>query len=181
MIHDAIRSAAREFFAASFHVLEEDRVIPTPAFHPFIKVGRDYFGHDIMALTQFIELERLLNSSFPDRFAEPLKRHTAEFAQTYMFSLLDACVARCGSRGESFDVSSPSVDASIDELIDVLESDTYELICCRVVSHMTTDTGNPVSIGDVEVVPERGDRDDLLRRIAQEIPGAAGVFNRDRS
>ncbi len=149
-----------------------------PVFHPWIQVGRDYFGSEIMALPEYRTLEEGLNDTHPERFAEPLKRRNGEFAMTYMFSLLEACVARC-ARSENFDATAPEVDACVNEMLAVLGAKTYGVVCCRVVSHLTTATGAPMQIGDVTVVPETDVHGVLLRRITEEIPGAASALNRD--
>lgn len=173
-----LRDLGRAFVGAAFGVLREDHVIPTPIFHPYIEVGRDYFGPEIMGLPEFRALEAQLDTTYPERFAEPLKRPHAEFANTYIFSLLEACVARCARDGE-FDANSPAVDESLAELLTVLGTRSYEVVCCRFVSHLTTATGAEVRIGDVTVVPEPEDQGRLERRIQEEIQGTASAFNRE--
>jgi len=173
-----LRAPSRAFIAAAFDVLSEQHVIPTPIFHPFVAVGRDYVGDSIMALAEYHALEAQLNDAYPERFAEPLKRRHAEFASTYMFSLLEACVARC-ARDRSFDADGQAVDKSIDELLAVLGTTTYEVVCCRHVSHLTTTSGAEVQIGDVTVVPEPEQWGGLVDRIQHEIRGAARAWNRD--
>src|SRR5581483_1574698 len=174
----SLRMTSRAFVAAAFDALHQDDVIPTPSFHPYVRVGRDYYGPEIMALEQYRQLERELNDAYPNRFADPLKRRHAEFASTYIFSLLEASVARCGHRHD-FAHDSPAVDESISEMLSVLDAESYEVVCCRVVSHFTTKTGQPLRVGPIEVVPEdRGSRS-LERAIGQRIPGALAAFNRD--
>jgi hypothetical protein len=73
----------------------------------------------------------------------------------YMFGLLEACIARCALAG-SFDIDSQAVDESIDELLAVLDTTTYEVVCCRHVSHLTTASGDEVQVG-------LGFAEDLLR------------------
>ena len=69
------RRAAEEFVAEAFEVLEREHVIPTPRFATDIRVGRDYFGGTISALSSFGLLERTIGEGFPDRFAEkPIRR-----------------------------------------------------------------------------------------------------------
>ena len=64
-----------------------------------MQVGRDFFGDTIHSVPEYHELEKLLNELYPERFDEPLKRRHAEFASTYIFNFLEACIARCGRRG----------------------------------------------------------------------------------
>src|SRR5206468_4156046 len=115
-----------------FPNLRDEFVIPTPHFHPYVRVGRDYFGDTIHSVSVYAQLEKQLNDLYPHRFAEPLKRRHAEFANAYIFSYLEACIARCGRLGyrdhqDHFDVASEAIDESIDELISVLDSPTYEV------------------------------------------------------
>jgi hypothetical protein len=171
-----LRPASRAFIAAAFDVLREQRVIPTPIFHPYVAVGRDYFGDSIGALATFHALETQLNDAYPNRFAEPGERR--EFPEVYIFSFLEACIVRCAQAG-SFDADSQAVDESIDELLAVLETMTYEVICCRHVSHLTTASGDEVQVGDVTVVPEPERWGGLVQRIQREVRGAARAWNRE--
>ncbi len=173
-----LRAASRQFIAAAFDVLTDQHVIPTPIFHPYVAVGRDYFGDPIRALAEYGAFEAYLNAAYPERFAEPLKRRDAEFPSMYMFSFLEACVARCARNG-SFDADSQGVDESIDELLAVLGAKAYEVVNCRHVSHLTTTSGADVQIGDVVVVPEPDRWGGLTERIQREIRGAARAWNRD--
>lgn len=173
-----LRAAVQAFIAAAFNVLRAEHVIPAPIFHPYVAVGRDYFGDTIRALPEYQALEAQLDDAYPERFAEPLKRRHAEFASMYMFSFLEACVARC-ARDHSFDADSQAVGDSIDELLAVLGTTDYEIVCCRHVSHLTTTTGAEVQIGNVTVVPEPEQWGGLVDRIQREIRGAARAWNRD--
>jgi len=170
----------RAFVSAAFDALAQEHVIPTPAYHRYTAVGRDYFGQSVMNLAQFGALETHLNQAYPERFADPLRREHAEFASAYIFSLLEACVARCAPTG-SFDAASGAVSDSIDELRSVLEKSSYEIACCRQVSHLTTASGHELRIGDITVVPEpEGDYRTLTSRIKEEISAAPRAWNRER-
>jgi hypothetical protein len=83
-----------------------------------------------------------------------LKRRHAEFASGYIFSFLEACVARCGrlayyDEQDHFDPNSDAVSETIDELFAVLDAPTYEVVCCRFVSHLATDNNAEITLGDV--------------------------------
>jgi len=84
---------ARAFVAGAFDALRKEFVIPTPVFHPYVQVGRDYFGDTIRSVPAYHDLETRLDQLYPHRFAEPLKRRHAEFASGYIFSFLEACIA----------------------------------------------------------------------------------------
>ena len=171
-----LRAVAGAFIAAAFEALRDEHVVPTPVIHSYVSVGRDYFGDTIRGLPAYQGLERELDSAYPERFAEPHKRRHAEFASSYIFSFLQACIARCG-RDRAFVATSAAVGESIDELLAVLATTSNEIVCCRHVSHLTT--AGEVQIGDVTVVPEAEESGRLVRRIHREIPGAPTAWNRE--
>jgi hypothetical protein len=179
-----VRETARAFVAGAFNALRKEFVIPTPVFHPYVRVGRDYFGDTTRSVPAYHDLEKRLDELYPNRFAEPLKRRHAEFASGYIFSFLEACIARCGRLGyydehDHFDPNSDAVTKTIEELIAVLDSVTYEVVCCRFVSHLTTENNAEITLGDITVVSEPEGFGGLTERIAGEIAGGWSAFNRD--
>jgi hypothetical protein len=176
---EELRVASRAFIASAFEALRREHVIPTPIFHPYVAVGRDYYGDTISGLPEYGALECLLNEYCPTRFDEPLKRQHAEFASSYIYSFLEASVARSGGFRGRFDPRGQGVSESIDELVSVLDAPNAEVICVRHVSHLTTATGSEVEIGDITVVPETAEWGRLTRRIQEEVRGAARAWNRD--
>ena len=48
-----LRTAASAFIAAVFDALREEYVIPTPIYHPYIAVGRDYFGDTARGVAEY--------------------------------------------------------------------------------------------------------------------------------
>lgn len=177
--HSDLRSACRAFVASAFAALADEHVLPTPRYHAYMAVGRDYFGDSIMPLVEFTALEALMDQRYSERFAEPLKRAHAEFAKTYIFGLLEACITRCAQTGD-FAPTGPTVEQSIDELLAVLGASTYELVCARHVSHLTTASNVEIQVGDITIVPEQKDSHTFLAdRIRREIPGAPRAWNRD--
>jgi hypothetical protein len=173
----AIRSAAARFLDAAFAALSEEHVLPTAHYHPHIRVGRDYFGDTIHALPEHHELERIFTNEFPERFSDEVALMQREFAASYIFNFLEGAVAHGTPRGE-FDSSSTASAEAIDELVKALESETCEVACCRVVSHITT-AGDPVEVAGVTVVPEHHGVRDFERLIGEWIPAGGSVFNRD--
>ena len=128
-------------------------------------------------------LERTLENAYPERFdtGERVVLHK-EFAGSYVHSLLEACVARCGS-ARNFERIEPVVERSVEEMVSILDASSYEVVACRLVAHLTTESRTPVQIGDVTVLPEDDPdlaaNETLLQRLVQEIPGAPGAFNRE--
>lgn len=72
-------------------------MIPPSIFHRYLSVGTDYYGGSINNLSEYRNLEYALNQTFPQRFAEPLKRRDAEFASSFIFDFLEECIARAAS------------------------------------------------------------------------------------
>jgi hypothetical protein len=179
-----VRETARAFVAGAFDALRKEFVIPTPVFHPYVQVGRDYFGDTIRSVPAYHDLETQLDELYPHRFEEPLKRRHAEFASGYIFNFLEACIARCGRLAyyddeDHFDPNSDAVSETIEELIAVLDSRTYEVVCCRFVSHLTTESNTEITLGDITAVAEPEGSGRLTERIAHEIAGGWSAFNRD--
>jgi hypothetical protein len=175
-----IHDVARSFVLAAFETLRKERVVPTSVFNPYVRVGRDFSGPSISSLVEYGALENALKAAYPERFQRSPAAVEQEFAASYVFSLLAGAVARCGVAG-NFSAASPEVTETIDELVALLEGDLDEVVCCRVVSHIRTGNDEPVTIGEVEVVPVD---DDFSRRtledvIKEKIPAAPVAFNRD--
>jgi hypothetical protein len=178
MSSEAIRETARRFVTEAFRVLQAEHVIPPPVFHPFVHVGRDYYGPHVMG-SAYEELAEILQREYPARFSEPLNRPEPEFPVTYALGLLEMAVAAC-SRDGDFRPTSDGVERAITRLVEALDQPDYEIVCCRVVSHLTTTTGAPVTIGDITITPEsdRGVRT-FESMIGQEVAGGVVAFNRD--
>lgn len=174
---EAIRSAARAFVAAAFRSLIEDDVVPASRFRPYLRVGRDYEGGGIMPLAEFKTLQTLLEASYPSRFADPLKSADPEFASQYIFSFLEAAIARIVLRLDAYDADAPSVVSTIDELLAVLEADSQSLSYCRAVSHLTTEGEAILNLGGISIIPSSATTDGLFAHAAKFIPGAYSAFN----
>jgi len=55
---------------------------------------------------EFGQLERVVDAAYPERFAKKCTGLHAEFSSAYVFSVLEACIARCGSAHEFDHLSS---------------------------------------------------------------------------
>ncbi|MGW5216396.1 hypothetical protein ACWEQA_00870 [Nocardia sp. NPDC004085] len=176
-VHDKMQStisaAARSFIVEAFEVLTRRHVIPRPSYNPYASVGYNYFGDDIRPLGGYARLEAELNRTYSERFAETLRDQ--EFASSYIFEFLDACIARC-AHDEDFSPNSRAVDATIEELFSVLNEPDYDVVVVRHVSHLTTTTGSPITIGDTKIVPQPENSYGLQRQIGQEIVGVGRAW-----
>lgn len=177
-----LREAGRAFLAAAWPRLQEERVVPPPKFHPYIEVGRD-FGHSVMTLAEYQVLEDAISASHP-RFdgAAPLGQRV--FPGGLIFSFLETFVAQLTRAGEEFAADGPFAERSLRDLVQAVQTDTFEVACCRVVSHMTTADGQPVVFTDVRLEPvvseAAGHSGELHRIISSVIPGAASAYGRVR-
>jgi hypothetical protein len=183
---EEVRSAARRFVFAAFESLSSDRVIPTSRFYNHIRIARDYFGPSLQTSGAEGALERCLEQTFPEQFRERKPPSVRDFPSSYAYSLLEATVTRC-ARADSFEAPDRQIEESIDELLAVLDSPTHELVCCRVVSHLTARDDDTVQVAGIEVVPEvegpypgQGGHNDILQRIAEEIPQTGKALNREQ-
>lgn len=174
---EEVRSAAVRFLLAAFTKLEGQRVIPPPRFHPYLRVGRDYYGPDLMSLVEFEGFETALSGAFPERFSHSVGDSDFEAPNSYMFSFLEACVARLSLGDEPLEATSATADACIDELMEALRTKEREVACCRLVSHVTTATGAQIEVGDLSVVPVTSTWDEV-RALEGAIRGAASAFGR---
>jgi len=80
---DVVRSAARAFLAAAWPQLQTAHVVPLPFFHPFVEVGRDYYGDSVRS-KQFAALEAALESA-SSRFDPDRPTDEREFPTGYVF------------------------------------------------------------------------------------------------
>jgi len=178
-----LREAGRAFLAAAWSRLRDEQVVPTPAFHPYIEVGRDYFGDSIMVLPEYQALEDAIASAHA-RFDAEAPLDEREFPSGLIFSFLETFVARLTRMDEDFLPDGSAAEQSLRDLTQVVQADTVEVACCRAVSHMTTADGQPVEFSDVRVEPviseAAGHSREVNRIISEVIPGAASAYGRVR-
>ncbi len=179
-VGDAIRAAALPFIQSALPVLAEQHLYPRPKSSPFIRIGTDYFGNDPV-LPGFVELAAAVKRAHP-RFSDETSLMERDFADSYVYSFLEACVSRLTASANPSEVNAPGVARSIDELVARVTQVQCEIVCCRVVSHVTTVDRLPHRVGDVEVVPlvaePAGHRHEVLGTIRSAIDGA-GEVSRD--
>ncbi|MFE2093717.1 hypothetical protein [Streptomyces sp. NPDC059460] len=182
-IDNRLQDTGQAFLTAAWARLQEERVVPPPAFHPYLEVGRDYFGDSVMPLAEYRALEDAIAASHP-RFDAGRPLHEREFPGGLIFSFLETFIARLTGAQEKFSPDGPAAEQSLSDLIQAVHADTFEVACCRVVSHLTTPDGNPVEFTNVRVEPvisQAADHDrELQRIISTAIPGAASAYGRDR-
>ncbi|MEV8586694.1 hypothetical protein AB0424_07075 [Streptomyces sp. NPDC051180] len=183
-IDNRLRDTGPAFLAAAWIRLQEERVVPPPAFHPYLEVGRDYFGDSVMPLAEYRALEDAIAASHP-RFHAARPLHERAFPGGLIFSFLETFIARLTRAREEFSADGPAAEQSLSDLIQAVHADTFEIACCRVVSHLTTQDGEPVDFTNVRVEPvisQAADHDYEMRRIVSTaIPGAASAYGRDRT
>jgi hypothetical protein len=132
-----VEAASRAFIASAFGMLKSEYVIPRPFYDAYIAVGRDYAGAGIMALLEYKRLEDQLKADYTSRFPEGIgtAAEYREYPSTYIFTLLEACVAR-SAQAENFDLPNAIVDPILIELRTMLEKSTFDVVCTRHVLHV---------------------------------------------
>ena len=123
-------------------------------------MGRDYFGDSIRG-SGGAALAEALTSALPDRFSAK-KIDWIDLPWTYDSTLLEAAVASATRAGEAYEVSSPSVRATIDDLIQKLRSIPRRTVL-RVVTDIDVEHpppepgyedqfGETIDVGDVRIL-----------------------------
>jgi hypothetical protein len=176
---EVLRAKAVAMVESAFARLTELHVIPCPRFHPYLRVGRDYYGMDIMTLSAFREFEETLTEFFPTRFVPTTTGgFPPEYPNRYGFDLLEASVAALTQFDEEYVATSATVEQKIVDLAEMLQQDNRSVICARAVTHMTTNAGEVLQLGDIIVHPSKHlAMDEIFLNL---IPGATSAYNRQR-
>lgn len=175
---ETVRADAVAMLDEAFTSLTRERVIPCPASHPYVRVGRDYYGSDVMNGPAFKQFEQTLQRLFPLHFEKPdHAQFSPEYPHRFALSLLEASIARLGAADEPYIAASATVAQVILEFIDRLDSPTTEVACVRMVAHLMTVDRSVLTIGPVTVLP--AGRGAALGQIARIIPTAVAAFNRE--
>jgi hypothetical protein len=182
-IDNLLRNTGQAFLAASWDRLRRERVVPPPRFHPYLRVGRDYFGGSVTPLAEYRALEDAITASHP-RFDAGRPLDERAFPGGLIFSFLETFIAQLTSAQEELSPDGPAAEQSLRDLIQAVHADTHEVACCRVVSHLATADGRPVEFANVRVEPviseAAGHDKELQRIISAVIPGAVSAYGRDR-
>ena len=170
-----LHQAAAELIAEAWKALAAVRVVPCSDYRPFIRVGRDYEGLDLMngpAMRRFTEL---LEDRYPDRFHAPLGEFPRWDASMIAFSFVEACVAVMSRSEETGDAPGEAFDEKVIELADYLAAADARVCCARRVSHMMTPDRQELNIAGVTVLAY--ERFGEAQQICRLIPTAASAFN----
>jgi hypothetical protein len=103
---ERLRAAGRDFLAAAWAALREQRVVPPPIFHPYVEVGRDYFGDTVWS-PQYRTLEEVIGAAQP-RFHPDTPLDEREFPSGHIFTFLESFIAHLTIRREEFSVNGPA-------------------------------------------------------------------------
>lgn len=177
----SISDLARAFLTSALGVLRRESVVPTPRFHPFLQVGRDYVGHSLMSLSEFVALKDAIAERHP-RFSDATPHMERDFANGYIFSFLEAFIAEVSLNGEDWSPDAASFDRCLASLVSAIEAESREVACCREVSNLTTASGEPLEFSDVTVIPltapPHEHSREAVRTIARVIPHAQSAHGR---
>ncbi|MGI8423631.1 MAG: hypothetical protein ACR2NO_05895 [Chloroflexota bacterium] len=179
-----IREAAREALGRSFPRLNEERVLPRSRYRPWIWMARDYYGHAVEVGEG--PLAKAFEAALPERF-ERSKGPSIDFPWNYSAALLEAAVAAATLADEPYDVASPSVQATIDELIEkvraVPRAAVVQLVADVDVAHPPLPEGHQDHLGEtMEVAGARVIRveNEAERFIERELPSAGYEVERSQ-
>lgn len=167
-----VAAPARAFLAEAWSTLHQLGVVPPSPYRRYLRVGRDYFGQDLMPLSAYTALERAIEATYPSRFGKQTALRDRDFAGTYIFPFLETFIARLAKARQDFAADSPVATEAICDLVAGLAANDYELVCCRAVSHMTTSNGQPVEFTNVRVEPIDAPAHDHTRRLLEIVQGA---------
>ncbi|WP_431047115.1 hypothetical protein ACQUSR_33460 [Streptomyces sp. P1-3] len=136
-----------------------------------------------MVLAEYRALEDAIAAAHP-RFDADRPLGEREFPGGLIFSFLETFIAQLTGAREEFSPDGPAAEQSLHDLVQAVQADTFEVACCRVVSHMTTADGEPLEFTDVWVEPviseAVGHSRELHRVISAVIPGAVSASGRIR-
>lgn len=149
-----IRAAARLLIAAALPTLHELRLFPPPRSNPFIGVGHEYVGSDL-SMPEHAALTAAIDRAHP-RFRSDAELGERDFASSYTYPFVEACVTRLTFADDPWDLTGPAIDDSVEELVASVMADAWSVACCRVVSHLRTVDGKPWVLDDLEVIPITG-------------------------
>jgi hypothetical protein len=174
---EEIRAAAVRMLDEAFDILREERVIPCPVAHPYVRVGRDFYGGDVMGAPHFVEFSQTLERIFPEWFVAERPAFPRWYANHFALRLIEDAIAQIGREDGEYAGSNEACEASILKLVAYLEANNTEVICVRLIGHLLPPDGELV-LGEVTV--RSYDRFHDVRDIARELPGSPIAFNRTR-
>lgn len=178
-----IREAAESALIASLANLTEEKVLPRSRYRPWIWMAKDYYGHAVEG--EKGRLSQALESALPARFARD-HADPIDYPWSYASALLEAAVAAATLANEPYDISSPSVRRTIDELVDKVQA-TPRSTVLRVVTDIDVEheprpagyeepLGETIDVAGVRVIRVENQPE---RFIEQELPSAG--YEVDRS
>lgn len=156
VVKPSFAPAAHAFLTAAFHLLHENRVLPASAQLRQLEHFLDYDGSAIESLPAYQALHAEILSTYGNGDLDDFT------VSLYLSYFLEACISECTYAG-AYDPGGDAVGKVVTELHDVL-SGSAAYVLARRVSHLTTTDEQPVTIGDIEVVPHTGSPRQLLQK-----------------
>lgn len=109
-----IRQVALDVLNRSLLRLTEEGILPRSRYRPWVRMARDYFGPVVEGSKG--PLAQALAAALPERF-ECQQGMGVDYPWMYASALVEAAVAAATLAVEPYQVTSPSVQATIDEFI----------------------------------------------------------------
>ena len=173
-----IREAARDALRQSFVTLAEEQVLPRSRYRPWIRMARDYFGHAVERSEG--PLAKALEAALPVRF-DRQRGPAPDYPWNYASALLEAAVAAATLADEPCDIASPSVQATIDEVIEKVRAvprcTVLRLVADVDVEQNQERLGETIEVAGVRVIRVQNEPERFIER---ELPSAGYEVERSQ-
>jgi len=150
-------------------------VVPCSRYRPYIQVGRDYEGGLLAGRPAFAQFSATLGKLYPGWFDAAPGQSPRWYPDNLTFRFVDACIAEVSLRGETGEVPSDAVEATVLDLVDYLDARESRVACAHRVSHLMTEDRQEMALARVTILAHR--RWQETQQIAEVIPTARSAFN----
>ena len=173
-----ITTAGTEMLDEAFAALTEDHLLPCPVGYPYVRVGRDYEGGDVMSGARWQDFCQVLDETFPSWFQPTKPGGFPRWYSSHMaISLLEAVIARIGRWDGPYTGSNPQARRLILLLLRYLETERQEVACAILVGHLSTEGERELEVGGLTLSPITSFRE--LGEVTRLIPTAPAAANRE--
>ena len=161
-----------------FSALEHERVIPPPRAHPFIRLGRDFFGGDVHGGPNFNAFCETLTEIYPEWFESRANEFPRWYPGSMALSLVEAVVPAIARSGDSYSGSSETAEAMILLLTEYLDQPVAEVACVQLVGHLLTEGHEDLVLAGITVRSTAQFHE--ASALLTVFPDAPAAFNRSR-
>lgn len=177
----SVRAAAQAFIPSALDALRRHRLFPRPRSNPFIAVGIDYDG-SVLVQPAYKVLHGAIRTAH-SRFDDDSPTNIRQYPQVLIYSFIEACVARLSVSANPQDLTGEAIERSIDELVEAVLAAEADVACCRVVRHLTTSSGDALTLCGFDITPISAQPEDHRQAVEsaaeRAIPGSRQVIRRE--